>query len=594
MYHSMLINTTYSVEFPISNVELRGTFSPQPGLTAVIGPNGVGKTFTTIELTRYLLYGKKALRGAAADYKKLSASGRFVIRGSEYQIFRTPKKEEIFDVAGNILAVGADAVTKKVVELMGYGLEVFDIANASVQKKADLFGQMIPSKRKQLIDEVVGLTNIEHLEKQLRTEATGQRREAEALTRQLRVPQEPVRPKDYTSSAELGAKLEELRILQARADNIANTIRPFEYPETPHSSVKRPAAGEVEDTEGYLKNFEAFESERIRLEKLTLPQNYAAFTREQLEIAAQRLMAKTILADTVTCPKCGNAFVPGHEHVELPDGPDLDKQTIANELMLIEKHERAQEAAVELAELMEDFPPDPRTELKTLYHRRDVWTAYDSRMEHAKAQEQANQEAYKALRELGEAPGQDMLDRMADRLVDARVYEAAVERYFADQTEFERLSAEISEKERLSKEFVRGAEELSSARADLKTLLSPILSQVASHLIDDMTYGKLTSVQVDEDMEIEVNGQRIETLSGGGETVANIALRLALGQVLVAQTFPVFFGDEMDADADDVRRAAITDALRALVDKKHLKQIILVTHRGVDIADHVIDLGDTG
>jgi hypothetical protein len=48
----------------------------------------------------------------------------------------------------------------------------------------------------------------------------------------------------------------------------------------------------------------------------------------------------------------------------------------------------------------------------------------------------------------------------------------------------------------------------------------------------------------------------------------------------------------MDADADNVRREAVAEAMRALIDNGHLKQIILITHRGVDIADHVVDLGD--
>lgn len=593
----MLIDTTYSVEFPISNVVLKGTFSPQPGLTAVIGPNGVGKTFTTIELTRYLLYGKKALRGAAPDYKKLDATGHFVIRGAQYEITRNQKTEEIRDAIGEIMAVGATEVTKKITELMGYGLDVFDIANASVQKRADLFGQMIPSRRKQLIDEVVGLTTNEHVEKVCRTEASGLRREAEALTRQFHVPREPVRPKGYTPSAELSQKLEAARMLQTRADRIANAIRPFEYPELPLEirGSSRMEGNEIQNVEERVKEFEAFEREQTRLNNiLQEPFRQPTFTNEELEIAKQRLQLKAILLDEVVCPKCGTAFVPGHDHITLPEGPDLTTKEIEIEQLALQKVVRFNQTASALEELIADAPRDTRAELKALYHRRDIWTAYDSSMERAKAQEEINQEAYAALKELGEAPGRAALDKMADQLVDARVYEAALERYSIDQAEFTRLSGEISEKERLAKEFVRGAEELAGARADLKTLLSPVLSQVASRLIDDMTYGKLTSVEVDEDMEIEVNGQRIETLSGGGETVANIALRLALGQVLVAQTFPVFFGDEMDADADDVRRAAITDALRALVDKKHLKQIILVTHRGVDIADHVIDLGDTG
>lgn len=187
---------------------------------------------------------------------------------------------------------------------------------------------------------------------------------------------------------------------------------------------------------------------------------------------------------------------------------------------------------------------------------------------------------------------QAVLDALQDELVASQVYEAARERYDTDKLLYETLTAEIAEKQRMAEEYTKGGQALADARATLKAYLAPSLSRVASALIRDMTHGKHESIIVDEDMEITVSGQRIETLSGGAETVANIALRIALGRVLVSSTFPVFLGDEMDGDADDVRREAVLEALVSL--KEHLSQIILITHRGADVADHVIDFGYTG
>src|SRR3546814_8726110 len=93
------------------------------------------------------------------------------------------------------------------------------------------------------------------------------------------------------------------------------------------------------------------------------------------------------------------------------------------------------------------------------------------------------------------------------------------------------------------------------------TTLFRSLSRVATSLIHQMTNGVLTSVEVDEDMNIMVDGQDIATLSGAGATVANLAIRIGLGRVLVSRIFPVFIGDEIDSDMDAARAEATAVAL---------------------------------
>jgi len=236
------------------------------------------------------------------------------------------------------------------------------------------------------------------------------------------------------------------------------------------------------------------------------------------------------------------------------------------------------------------LPVDKAKELEALEELEAEWEMFERRMEHVVEQLAVNRKAEAALRGIGNLPSDAEIDAVADSVVEARVYEAAAAVYVNDVAQFEKLTADIAEKNRLAKEFKRGSEEMADARATLKAYLAPAISRVASSLIADMTNNTLTDVIVDEDMEITVNGQSLETLSGGAETVANIALRLALGQVLVRQTFPVFLGDEMDGDQDERRREATLEAMVAL--KKRVKQLILITHRNVEVADHVIDFGD--
>jgi exonuclease SbcC len=591
----MIKNITYSVVFPISGITLSGTFQPLDGITAVVGPNESGKTFTSIELTRYLLYGKAALRGVASDYKTLDATGDFIIRDEEYRIERNAKRERFLDAAGTILAVGAEAVTAKAIEKMGYGLAVFDITNASVQKKADIFGKMKPAERKRMIDEVVGLASNEQVERACRDEGKALRREVEAMTRVLVAPSLPKEPEGYRDTKELGREVAEGRALRAKAAELNLKYHEVSAPETPHSSLPRYSQVDIEDLEQH---------ERDRLDQLRTIQQLEAviakrpvvsvpYSHMELHAARDRLAVGNtrhlMLKHQVTCPNCATAFIPGSDLPELPAGPDLNLiqiQTYEKELVL-EAAARVAEEELDEEVLMTDMS----SELQATWQARQAWAIYESNLNIFERQTKTNEDVAAALAALGPVPTQAHIDQLWDTLTKARVYESQLASYETSLKTFNDTTVEIAEKLRLADEFKKGGEALSDARATLKAHLAPALSRVSSALITDMTHGKHTSIIVGEDMEISVDGQRIETLSGGAETVANLALRLAFGQVLVAQTFPVFLGDEMDADTDTLRREAVIEALVSL--KKHLKQIILVTHRDVSVADHVIDLGST-
>jgi exonuclease SbcC len=93
---------------------------------------------------------------------------------------------------------------------------------------------------------------------------------------------------------------------------------------------------------------------------------------------------------------------------------------------------------------------------------------------------------------------------------------------------------------------------------------------------------------VDEDMNITADGQDVSTFNGAHATMINLALRLALGQVLVARVLPLFIGDEIDSDADEANAQAIADALMTCKDQ--LKQIVLISHKRLEGVDHEVML----
>jgi exonuclease SbcC len=125
-------------------------------------------------------------------------------------------------------------------------------------------------------------------------------------------------------------------------------------------------------------------------------------------------------------------------------------------------------------------------------------------------------------------------------------------------------------------------------RAKVKGYLLPSLNSVASGLINQMTGGELSWIVVNDQFEITVEGQRIETLSGAGKAVANLALRIGLGQVLTNRVFSVLMLDEIDASCDEDRAKYIASCLMNLT--KSIKQIIQVSHKPGLVANHYVRL----
>src|SRR5262249_13203727 len=91
----------------------------------------------------------------------------------------------------------------------------------------------------------------------------------------------------------------------------------------------------------------------------------------------------------------------------------------------------------------------------------------------------------------------------------------------------------------------KGQGGLTGLRSMVKGHLVPALSRVASHLLAQMTGGQRSAIVVDQEFDVLVDGQRLDTLSGSGKALANLALRLGLGQVLTNNVLSLFIGDEI-------------------------------------------------
>lgn len=147
--------------------------------------------------------------------------------------------------------------------------------------------------------------------------------------------------------------------------------------------------------------------------------------------------------------------------------------------------------------------------------------------------------------------------------------------------ESEALRAELEQKRRqlaIATELDRAFSEL---RGELNMALRPDLSDLASGFLRDLTRGRYTDLELTEDYVpvIMDEGEARQVISGGEEDMLNLALRLAISQMIAeraGQPLSLLVLDEIFGSLDDDRRTAVVDLLRALADR--FPQVILITH----------------
>jgi exonuclease SbcC len=122
---------------------------------------------------------------------------------------------------------------------------------------------------------------------------------------------------------------------------------------------------------------------------------------------------------------------------------------------------------------------------------------------------------------------------------------------------------------------------LGDLRTELNNALRPDLSELASEFLRDLTRGRYSDLELDEDYIATIieDGEPMRVISGGEEDVANLALRLAISQMIAeraGQPLSLLVLDEIFGSLDEERRGAVVDLLRNLADR--FPQVILITH----------------
>ena len=673
-----------------------GDYNFEGGMTGFFGDNEAGKSLR-FEMLRFSLFGSKALRGASDDYKKMNVECGFVIKDEEFFVRRSIKSAELFyNVNGNLnpIASGTKPVNEAILRKLGYGMDVFDTANACLQGETEALTSMKPTARKQMVDNILGLNCLDKLAALYAEKAKIAKAGIDALTGMMT---EPVRPEDPVAfvlpASDLLPKITKLEADSSRHDILIAELAALytaepTYPDLPTMTrsmeevielrgLYKNAAAEVVDLKNSLLNIsvktldERPNSERIDLLQAYLDRRmpvlwaaYNAYLKDQqalpqltLELTkeeshemllsfdrqdAEKKAEALRCSSEVNCPHCQKAFSLQQQSIDailipVQDLPQIStegftRKAVEAHLIALSKIDLFEEkwgledytdpfGDVPTMEHIDRSEADIKRELDTLKSEAekydlyqevkaklelaeqrvkavgynpvelDMWQDINAKEAAYKAQ-LAKYEAYKTRRAEIEPELETLILAKADLTAARQLYQVSLvfeqqmisytdqkKRYQDAAAKLETMTAEMDKLNIIRKGLI-------DLKPKVKSYLMPSLNTVASNFLAQMTSGVRNSIYIDNEFDILVDGQRVETLSGSGKAVVNLAIRIALGTVLTNKIFSVFMVDEADAAMRGERASYTAECLRNL--RKTIKQIFIISHKDIEVDTRIL------
>jgi len=144
------------------------------GITAIIGPNGSGKT-TILEAIAWALYGAQAVRGDKDSIRRRRAEGRasvtveldFSLGGHEYRVTRT-LSTATFAQDGQIVANSLKAVTEKLERTLGMTHDEFVNTYFTGQKELKVMAALGKTERAAFLSQVLGYERLRLAQERVR------------------------------------------------------------------------------------------------------------------------------------------------------------------------------------------------------------------------------------------------------------------------------------------------------------------------------------------------------------------------------------------------------------------------------------------
>ena len=145
----MLNKLSYSVTFPTTGRTLAGEFEFKPGFGLINGANEQGKSLI-IEVVRWCLFGST---GVAWEGRRLQdLEGDPPVLGPRPELCGgSDLHDGEVDAGDVVLCIGTAPVNKHIPALLGFGLDVFDVACAANQGDIERLGNLRPAERKRMV-----------------------------------------------------------------------------------------------------------------------------------------------------------------------------------------------------------------------------------------------------------------------------------------------------------------------------------------------------------------------------------------------------------------------------------------------------------
>lgn len=161
---------------------------------------------------------------------------------------------------------------------------------------------------------------------------------------------------------------------------------------------------------------------------------------------------------------------------------------------------------------------------------------------------------------------------------------AAAERLQAAERAEEDAAARAAHAARLQADL-RLHNELDRALGDLRTELNqemrPELAELSGAFMSTLTEGRYDEIDLDEEYlpTVVEHGEPSPVMSGGEEDLTNLALRLAVSQMIAERSghpLTLLVLDEIFGSLDEAHRTQVVEQLRAL--ESRFPQVVLITH----------------
>ena len=634
----------------------------QSGCSAIVGPNGCGKSLLA-EYLAFSLFGSVALRGRVADYKGLHITTTLDIKEKEYIIDRSTSSCTI-KAGDEVLCVGTKSCNAKIIALLGYDYNIYKMGNYAEQLDILGLGKLKPSERKTAIDRTLGIGIMDKLIKHCTDTALKYKHEADGIRSIMILPgDKPVEPVGYCDTnilyheyIEMKKDLEDYGIFKEMVEPV-EPLMPFEPTKLRWLSAEE-AKKELHRCEEIRYKIQMYQNiQKPQVEKETLEKDEEACSKYEKYL--EYMMAKTRILgrdyrepkvdlktleelelgkklwedynselvkyqkSLITCPECGKQFslnmqapVPPsvldcaidyswikqqrdfnlrkQEFEKLPvveavPEPQFTKFYISEQKHKWEEYEKAQKELAELKTSLfgyEDFTFD-NVMAKINYEKDMAIYVKDLEVYEEKAEDYTKMS--KRFENFNPEHIMKDLDNTARRYHESKNYDSALAEWNKKNEAYQVVKSKIEELEFQESRYRKGAENLKDIKTKIKGYVLPSLQRVSSTLLSEMSDNLYSSVSIDPEFNILVEGREVNLFSGSEQAMINLALRLGLGQVLTHKAFSVFIGDEIDASMREERAQLTADCLKSI--SKHIKQVLLISHRDIE-ADNYINLGD--